>query len=70
MSRVVAGESVVEDHDVEAAAGADVVVASTAPMLPLSYLTATPLLPHRLRVVKASTSATVTFQSKITFFTF
>ena len=35
---VVAGEGVVQDLDVEAAAGAHVLVASTAPVLPLPDL--------------------------------
>ena len=70
LALVVAGVGVVEDDDVEPALLAPEVVTSTAPVLPLSHLTAAPLLPHGLRVVKTSTSAPITFQSKITLFTF
>lgn len=62
---VVAGEGVVQDLDVEAAAGAHVLVASAAPVLPLPDLRTTPLFPHLFSVVEASRVLTVVLQSEI-----
>ena len=56
----------IEDHDVEPAAGADVVVASAAPVLPLPDLGTAPLFPHLLRVVEATRALAVVLQSKVT----
>ena len=62
---IVAGEGVIEDDYVQAAGGADKVIASTAPVLPLTDLVARSLLPHLVRVIEALGAAAVSLQGKI-----
>jgi len=62
---VEAGKGVVEDLHVEALLLTDVVVATRTPMLPLSHLAATPLLPHTFSVVKTFGANSIRFKSKV-----
>jgi len=65
LTRVEAGEGVVEYLHVQPLLLAGEVVAAASPMLPLSHLAAAPLLPHPFSVVKASSSWTIGLQSKV-----
>lgn len=69
LPRVETGESVVEHLHVQPLLLAGEVVAAAPPMLPLTHLAATSLLPHPLSVVKTSSSWTVGLQSKVSFVT-
>jgi len=65
LPRVEAGEGAVQHADVQPAVAAGVLVAAGSPVLPLTNLLTTALLPHLVRVVEAARVRRVPLQREV-----